>query len=464
MPILGQLLGNALAASYTPQANSNFGVNPDFYGFDKNNQPVDKDGNPTKMYVGGTPYQSPTFWNKTFSPSEASRVQDINNQYTTMPGMMGAQAKAQEISARNTWIDRMSQDPNIGPEVQANPAAAWAKYGGHAHMDPVDWNTQSEAAANLAANNPSTKAAAIHNTLLAQGKTSANTANTADVYNLLGGPTSQGTAEALGAQHSMNVNAGDVYRDPNTEYNKDLSTGLGTTQLLGDINAQPARNAQAYNTANLGANISGQQLQDSPYTTGAMHDESITGLYHAQNPDNLYPSYTQGHVNPDDSLTLGGVPMQNQMTRQMAEQTAQGNVHTLPDSGLKIVASKSPNKWTPQAIHGTPIINGVQDEAAQDILDRHNEAVDAHHNANEAEIDAQIAQLKAKKAQAKKQKTSTSLLGHPDIPQSTQNILDSYTQKYIESPEQQKAREWQEQEAQARTKMGQLLGNMQRTY
>jgi len=150
--LLGQLALNMLGAYHTATPNTDFSVNPDFYGF-KDNKPVDKDGNPVNMYNGGTPYKQPTFWDKALNPSESSRAIDINNQYATMPGMMGAQAKAQEISARNTWIDRMSQDPNIGPEVQANPAAAWAKYGGHAHMDPVDWNTQSEAAASLAANN-----------------------------------------------------------------------------------------------------------------------------------------------------------------------------------------------------------------------------------------------------------------------------------------------------------------------
>jgi len=397
-----QLLGGLMDSTYTPS------INPDFYGI-KDGKPVDKDGNPTTVYHQGNMLQrilSPTA--RAYSDQNAN----LAGQFATMAPL----AQAQHNILRG----------NTSTDVQATPSDSWAYPGDvnastsailNPSLSPAGSVPQATARQFINNGGPQATGNAEFNEAVARQQQAANAAKEATMSGLIGNPESRPLVENQGLNLQSSQLAGEQSLLPSRQYNAGLQLGNETTGLLGQRATLPYTNQDALNRAQLGVAGSQEQLGELPYTIPGMRANAITQSYEAQNPAGIYQSPFNAHVMPGDgTITLGRPPLQASMMGQLSGVNAgpvtgpKGASLILPPKNPTIDPSVTGGMKVPTLIGSQPTINGVHDEAQQDIQDRHNKAAKAIHDSAQADRDVKIAELQAEKKKIAAAHLSTGLL------------------------------------------------------
>jgi len=331
---MGQIASGALDALFggTPS------INPDFikggYKF-KDGQPIDADGNPTTIMT------QPNLAQRMVSPTARARAQqnaDLSSQF----GLMAPLAQAQADTNKELWLKRQESNPWLSPNIAANPDRAYAQYGTSDNWNAATAEPILNASADIAANVPQANANSAYNTAIAKGTTAQNIASGASTAGLLGTPLTRALGEDTQAQNDLLMSSGEQPLIPRQLYNKGIQTDNDTTTLQGQRAALPSSNQELLNKVRLGADVSGQQLADEPYTLQGIRAGDISGLYKAKNPGGIYRSPFNASVDTESgTITPGVTPLGLGMQGKIAESSSDsgGRTLTTPDNKVHSVGS-----------------------------------------------------------------------------------------------------------------------------
>lgn len=395
------LLGNALSATYKPQATAGLAV-------DENGNFVDSNGQPT------TPFVQPTFINKMLSP-EAQHIAELNAQY----GMAPTLAKQQAITTRST---AKYLDPTLTDQLYAQTYDP--------RFTPANRNTQTDAASFGATGAPTTVG-----TL--RGQTDIDTANRNRQLAaglLADTPTDVKTARAdslnswaqavkvdplkihLWAQKFAAANK----REPTIEDAENNRAVIDKATTGAQVGALPNTTATIGNQAAIEAGTTGQEKANLPLTTGTLANDAMWQNIHSQyEPDTLVGTPYVSRLTPT-GVTLSNGQL-NPMFRPAAAATMQalsrgnylGGNTTAPvitSSGNAYIKPTpvNPSIMTPTIgdAYKTPEQQQDEQDKIKEIQDSSESHRQAQHDAVQATIASKIAQLKAQQKilQAKHQR------------------------------------------------------------